>query len=143
MSKDKFGAYVNRLMTTVLDNEQEEFVRDLAWNELNRINTDIQSFLHKNEKDDEEQSEKTVKQLLQEEKKMSKISNEGLEQIQVIKNALDSMYDKLNNTVYTKVKQTKNEDVNYKPTTLFDSVKNEFEAIAGIVNESGNWEEVK
>ena len=68
MSKDKFGAYVNRLMTTVLDNEQEEFVRDLAWNELNRINTDIQSFLHKNEKDDEEQSEKTVKQLLQEEK---------------------------------------------------------------------------
>ena len=33
---------------------------------------------------------------------MSKISNEGLEQIQVIKNALDSMFDKLDTTVYTK-----------------------------------------
>ena len=74
---------------------------------------------------------------------MSKISREGFEQIQIIKNALDSMYDKLNSTVYTKVKETKNEDVNYKPTNLFDSVKSEFEAIAGIVEESGNWEEVQ
>ena len=38
---------------------------------------------------------------------MSKISKEGFEQIQVIKNALDSMYDKLDQTVYTKVKPTK------------------------------------
>ena len=74
---------------------------------------------------------------------MSKISKEGYDQIQVIKNALDSMFDKLDTTVYTKVKPTKNEDVNYKPTKVFDSVKDEFEAIAGIVNESGNWEEVK
>ena len=74
---------------------------------------------------------------------MSKISKEGFDQIQVIKNALDSMYDKLDQVVYTKVKPTKNEDVNYKPTKVFDSVKDEFEAIAGIVNESGNWEEVK
>ncbi len=68
MSKDKFGAYVQRLMTTVLDTEQEQFVKDLAWNELNRINTDIQSFLLKNEKDESEEIEKTEKQLLQEEK---------------------------------------------------------------------------
>ena len=74
---------------------------------------------------------------------MSKISKEGYDQIQIIKNALDSMFDKLDTTVYTKVKPTKNEDVNYKPTKVFDSVKDEFEAIAGIVNESGNWEEVK
>ena len=74
---------------------------------------------------------------------MSKISKEGYEQIKVIKNALDSMYDKLNTTVYTKVKPTKNEDVNYRPTSLFSSVKDEFEAIAGIVNESGKWKEVK
>ena len=33
---------------------------------------------------------------------MSKISREGYEQIKVIKNALDSMYDKLDTTVYTK-----------------------------------------
>ena len=73
---------------------------------------------------------------------MSAISKEGYEQLQVIKNALDSMYDKLNSTVYTKVKPTKNEDVNYKPTTLFDSVKDEFEAIAGIVEQAGTWTEV-
>jgi Flp pilus assembly pilin Flp len=73
---------------------------------------------------------------------MSKISKDGYEQIQVIKNALESMFDKLDTTVYTKVKPTKNEDVNYKSTNVFDSVKTEFEAIAGIVNESGNWEEV-
>ena len=73
---------------------------------------------------------------------MSMISKEGYEQIQIIKNALDSMYDKLDKVVYTKRKPTKNEDVNYKPTNLFNSVRDEFEAISGIVDESGNWEEV-
>ena len=73
---------------------------------------------------------------------MSKISKEGFEQIQVIKNALDSMYDKLSSNFYVKVKPTKNEDVNYRSTNVFEEVKNEFEAIAGIVDESGNWEEV-
>ena len=73
---------------------------------------------------------------------MSAISKEGYEQIKVIKNALDSMYDKLNKTVYTKVKPTKNDDVNYKSTNLFNSVKSEFEAIAGIVSETDTWTEV-
>jgi hypothetical protein len=72
---------------------------------------------------------------------MSKISKEGYEQIQVIKSALDSMYDKLDTTVYTKLKPTENDDVNYKSTKVFDSVKDEFEAIAGIVELSGTWEE--
>ena len=74
---------------------------------------------------------------------MSKISKEGFEQIQVIKNALDSMYDKLDKVVYTKRKPTKDTDVNYKPTKMFDSVKDEFEAIAGIVESAGTWEEVE
>ena len=65
---DKLGPYVNRLMTTVLDSEQEQFVKDLAWNELKRINSDVEQFLRKHTQDDEEQSEKTVKQLLQEDK---------------------------------------------------------------------------
>ena len=65
---DKFGAYVQRLMTTVIDKEQEQFVRDLAWNELRRINVNIEEFLRKHSKDDIEESEKTVKQLLQEDK---------------------------------------------------------------------------
>jgi len=73
---------------------------------------------------------------------MSAISKEGYEQIKVIKNALDSMYDKLNQTVYTKVKPTKNEDVNYKATSVFNSVKDEFEAIAGIVAQTDTWKEV-
>ena len=55
---------------------------------------------------------------------MSKISKEGYEQIQVIKNALDSMFNKL------------------EASGNFDTVKDEFEAIAGIVSEVGNWEEV-
>ena len=38
---------------------------------------------------------------------MSAISKEGYEQIKIIKNALDSMYDKLDQTMYTKVKPTK------------------------------------
>ena len=73
---------------------------------------------------------------------MSAISKEGYEQIKIIKNALDSMYNKLNQTVYKKVKPTKNDDANYKPTTLFGSVQNEFEAIAGIVAETDSWTEV-
>ena len=74
---------------------------------------------------------------------MSKISREGFEQIQVIKNALDSMYDKLNKVVYIpKGKVTKNTESNFKSQNVFGEVQSEFEAIAGIVNESGNWEEV-
>ena len=73
---------------------------------------------------------------------MSAISKDGYEQIVVIKAALDSMYDKLDQTVYIKVKPTKNEDVNYKPTNVFGSVKDEFEAIAGIVEQAGTWTEV-
>ena len=73
---------------------------------------------------------------------MSARSKEGYDQLVVIRNALDSMYDKLNQTVYTKVKPTKNEDVNYKPTSVFNSVKDEFEAIAGIVALTDEWTEV-
>ena len=29
---DKLGPYINTLMTTVIDKEQEQFVKDLAWN---------------------------------------------------------------------------------------------------------------
>jgi hypothetical protein len=56
---------------------------------------------------------------------MSKISKEGFEQIQIIKNALDSMFDKL------------------EKSGCFKDVQSEFEAIAGIVELSGTWEEVQ
>lgn len=69
MSKDKFGPYIQKLMTTVLDKEQDEFVVELAWVELNRLNVDIQEFLRKHQEDDSKQKEQTIKkQLLQEEK---------------------------------------------------------------------------
>ena len=74
---------------------------------------------------------------------MSKISKEGFDQIQVIKAAPDSMFDKLDTIVYTKVKPTKNDDVNYKKTNVFGKVKDEFEAIAGIVDQTKTWTEVK
>jgi len=68
---------------------------------------------------------------------MSKISKEGYEQIKVIKNALDSMFDKLDTTVYTK------NGTKYKSKNMFNSVKDEFQAISGIVELSGTWEEVQ
>ena len=67
---------------------------------------------------------------------MSKISKEGYEQITIIKNALDSMYDKLDTNVYTK------NGTKYESKNVFNEVKDEFEAIAGIIDLSGTWEEV-
>ena len=55
---------------------------------------------------------------------MSKISREGYEQIKVIRNALDSMYNKL------------------QKSGTFSEVQDEFSAIAGIVEQSGTWSEV-
>ena len=75
---------------------------------------------------------------------MSKISKEGYNQIQVIKNALDSMYDKLDKTVYIpKNKTPKNIDGSYEKLNVFQSVQSEFEAIAGIIELSGTWQEVE
>ena len=68
MSKNKLGTYITKLMTTILDNEQEEFVKNLAFSELKRLNTDVEEFLRKNSKDDSEEVVKTKKILLQEDK---------------------------------------------------------------------------
>ena len=66
--KDKLGPYVQRLMTTVIDIEQEQFVKDLAWDELKRLNINIEEFLRKHSKYDSKDREKTEKILLQEDK---------------------------------------------------------------------------
>jgi len=55
---------------------------------------------------------------------MSQISKDGYDQILIIKNALDSMYDKLD------------------ASGEFSKVQEEFEAIAGIVELAGTWTEV-
>ena len=61
-------------MTTVVDKEADDFMKNLAWDELKRINADIEAFLRKNsvEEDDTEKQEETIKQLLQEEKEDAK-----------------------------------------------------------------------
>ena len=69
---DKLGPYINTLMTTVLDKEQEQFVKDLAWSELKRLNADVEEFLRKYSKDDSKDRKVTEKQLLQEEKENAK-----------------------------------------------------------------------
>ena len=57
-------------MTTVIDKEQEQFVRDLALSELQRLNVDVNEFIIKHTKDDfDKEKEKKEKQLLQEDKK--------------------------------------------------------------------------
>ena len=54
---------------------------------------------------------------------MSKISREG-EQIQVIKNALDSMFDKLDTTVFVpRKKKSKNIDGDYQEMYLIQLKK--------------------
>ena len=74
---------------------------------------------------------------------MSKISKEGFEQIQIVRSALDSMFDKLDTVVFVpKGKKSKNIDGDYNEVNLFNSVKDEFQAISGIVEQSGTWEEV-
>ena len=66
---NKLGSYITKLMTTVLDTEQEQFVRELALSELTRLNVDVNDFIRKNTKDDFDKAKETEKKLLQEDKK--------------------------------------------------------------------------
>ena len=56
---NKLGNYIQKLMTVVVDKDQEEFVQQLAWEELNKLNSDIDDFLDKNKEDDSEQRKTT------------------------------------------------------------------------------------
>ena len=66
---NKLGNYISKLMTTVLDSKQEQFVTDLALSELRRLNVDMSDFIRKHTQSVEDEIEKTKKQLLQEDKK--------------------------------------------------------------------------
>ena len=75
---------------------------------------------------------------------MSKISKEGHEQIKIIKNALDAMYDKLDTTVFVpKGKKSKNIDGDYDSVNLFQNVNEEFQAISEIISSVNDWKKVK
>ena len=65
---DKFGPYITKLMTTVLDFKEDMFVRGLAIEELRRLNVDIEEFIRKQYQEDEDEEETKEKQLLQEDK---------------------------------------------------------------------------
>ena len=65
---NKLGNYITKLMTTVLDSEQEQFVKDLALSELQRLNVDVSEFINKHTKDDIDKIKETEKKLLQEDR---------------------------------------------------------------------------
>ena len=66
---NKLGSYITKLMTTVIDKEQEQFVKELALSELTRLNVDVNEFINKHTKDDFDKIKETEKKLLQEDKK--------------------------------------------------------------------------
>ena len=66
---NKLGGYITKLMTTVLDKEQEQFVKDLALREIEKLNVDVNDFIRKHTKDISDEIKQTEKKLLQEDKK--------------------------------------------------------------------------
>ena len=67
-SIDKLGPYIQKLMTTVIDNKEDDFVKELALTELTRLKVNIDEFLVTHLKVDDVAEEKPEKQLLQEDK---------------------------------------------------------------------------
>tara|TARA_Y100000592_G_scaffold14898_1_gene21625 strand:+ start:12852 stop:13070 length:219 start_codon:yes stop_codon:yes gene_type:complete len=66
---NKLGSYISKLMTVVIDTEQEEFVRNLALSEIEKLNVDVSDFIRKHKKTDIDKIKETEKKLLQEDKK--------------------------------------------------------------------------
>ena len=64
---DKLGPYISQLMATVIESD-DEFVKELALTELNRLKVNIDEFLVKHLQVDEVAREQIEKQLLQEDK---------------------------------------------------------------------------
>ena len=65
---DKLGPYIQKLMATVIDSKEDEFVQSLAINELTRLKVNIDEFLVKHYLKDDVAEDKPEKQLLQEDK---------------------------------------------------------------------------
>tara|TARA_R100000152_G_C6707009_1_gene135381 strand:- start:434 stop:649 length:216 start_codon:yes stop_codon:yes gene_type:complete len=65
---NKLGNYISKLMTVVIDKDEEQFVKDLALSELRRLNVDMEEFIRKHTMSVEDEIENIEKQLLQEDK---------------------------------------------------------------------------
>ena len=63
---DKYGTYILKLMTVIMDTDQEKFIRKLSWDELKKMNDDLSSFLMNKEKllNDKELDKNPKQQLL-------------------------------------------------------------------------------
>ena len=68
MNTSKLGPYINKLMSTILDSGEDDFVKELAMSELNRLKVNINEFLTKHYEVDDVIKQKSEKQLLQEDK---------------------------------------------------------------------------
>ena len=66
---NKLGSYISKLMVTIIESEENQFVKDLALSELKRLNVDVSEFINKHSKDDIDKIKETEKKLLQEDKK--------------------------------------------------------------------------
>jgi hypothetical protein len=60
--EDKYGTYIQKLMSIILDKNQEIFVRDMAWKDLKKIGDGLVSFLNKNKISDASRNEEKQKQ---------------------------------------------------------------------------------
>lgn len=69
---NKLGTYVSQLMTTVVDKDSSDFVKQLALDELKRLGQDVNDFIEKHKSSEIEDIKKTEKILLQEDKKDAK-----------------------------------------------------------------------
>ena len=67
-NSNKLGPYIQKLMTTVMDNKEDDFIKELALSELTRLKVNINEFLVKHYQEDDVVKEKQEKQLLQEDK---------------------------------------------------------------------------
>ena len=62
---DKYGSYIQKLMSVILDEEQEEFVKNMSWGELKQIRDGLSGFLEKRKpKESHEKQENPKQQLL-------------------------------------------------------------------------------
>ena len=65
---EKVGPYIQKLMNAVLDNKEDDFVKELALTELTRLKVNVEEFLVKHLQQNEVVEDEPEKQLLQEDK---------------------------------------------------------------------------
>jgi hypothetical protein len=68
---NRLGPYIQKLMLIVIDKEQDDDVKQLAWDELGRLSVNINDFLDKNRENSIDKvinKDNKEKQLLQEDK---------------------------------------------------------------------------